>query len=298
MAKEYTMIEVSRRSFLQLSSMAAASGSVRAGWWSAVAPIGVQLYTVRNEVMTDLPGTLASIRKIGFSMVESFAGMHARPAKELRSMVEDAGLKLPSAHFAYDTLEPQLEYAHDLGVSYMVCAMLPKTMWTRDGFKQAATGLNKVGALAKAMKIKLCFHNHNFEFQPLPSVNNDVPPDPHDTGLKILLDNTDPALVGWEEDCYWVAEGGQDPLTVLQKNKSRVAMLHLKDRRADAVVTYAPGKPAQYFTEIGTGTIDWGPIVKIARNAGKPMFIEQDTTAMPALDSLALSYKNLQKYLA
>ncbi len=292
------MIEIGRRSFLQLSLMAAASGSVRAGRWDTLAPIGVQLYTVRNEVMTDLPGTLASIRKIGFTMVESFAGMHSRPAKELRSMVDDAGLKLPSAHFAYDTLESQLEYAHDLGLSYMVCAMLPRPMWNRDGFNQAATDLNKVGALAKAMKIKLCFHNHNFEFQPLPSVNNDAPADPHNTGLKILLDNTDPALVGWEEDCYWVAEGGQDSLTVLQKNENRVAMLHLKDRKADALVTYAPGKPAQSFTEIGTGTIDWGPIVGIARSAGKPMFIEQDTTAIPALESLALSYKNLQRYLA
>jgi sugar phosphate isomerase/epimerase len=259
--------------------------------------VGAQLYTVHKEVMTDLPGTLAAIKKIGFQMVESFPAMHTRPAKELRAMVEDAGLKIPSAHFAYDTLEAQLDYAQDLGVSYMVCAMLPIPLRTRDGFTQAAAQFNRVGALAKARKMELCFHNHNFEFQPLPPGSADTPADAKGTGLKILLEKTDPALVGWEEDCYWVAQAGEDPLTLLEKYRRQVAMLHLKDRKAEATTTFVQAKTSQFFTEIGTGTIDWGPIVKIARISGMPMFIEQDLTTLPALESLALSYKNLQKYL-
>jgi sugar phosphate isomerase/epimerase len=277
--------------------MAAASGITRAGWCSSSTPIGAQLFTVRKEAMIDLPGTLAAIRKIGFSMVESFAGLHTRPAKELRTMVEDAGLRLPSAHFAYDSLEAQVQYAHDLGVSYMVCAMLPRPMWNREGFTQAAAEFNKVGAMAKAAKIKLCFHNHNFEFAPLAPLVTSAAPDPQDDGLNILLAATDPDLVGWEEDCYWVAEGGQDPLAMLRLHDNRVAMLHLKDRTANASVTYAPGKAAQFFAEIGTGTIDWKPILQIAERTGKPMFVEQDVTSMPAIESLALSYMNLRKYL-
>jgi len=261
-------------------------------------PVGAQLYTLHKEVMTDLPGTLAALKKIGFQMVETFSGMHTRPARELRGMVEDAGLALPSAHFAFDTLEAQLDYAHDLGVSYMVCAMLPKPDQNRDGFIKAAASFNAVGAKAKAMNIQLAFHNHNFEFQPLPPVAAGAAADPADIGLKILLDRTDPSLVSWEEDCYWVAQGGLNPLDLLQKYNARIPLLHLKDRTADAATTYTPGKGAQFFTEIGTGTIDWTPIVKIGQHGGKLMFIEQDTTVMPAIDSLALSYKNLQKYLA
>jgi sugar phosphate isomerase/epimerase len=247
--------------------------------------------------MEDLPATLAALKKIGFQMVEAYSGMYTRPAKELRAMVEDAGLTLPSSHFAYDTLESQLDYAHDLGVSYMICAMLPKPYQNRDGFTKAAANFNLIGAKAKAINIRLGFHNHNFEFQPLAAGTDAAAPEAGDIGLKILLDQTDPALVSWEEDCYWVAQGGLNPLTLLEKYSARIPLLHLKDRTADATTTYAPGKNSQFFTEIGTGTIDWSPIVRLAQHSGKLMFIEQDMSKMPAIESLALSYKNLQKYL-
>jgi len=292
------MFESSRRSFLQLASLAAASTAVPSAWAGTTpAPIGVQLYTVHKEVTDDLPGTLAAIRKIGYTMVESFAPMHTRPAKELRKMVEDAGLTIPSGHFSYDGLEAQIDYAHELGVSYMVCSMLPRTMWTHDGFVQAAAEFNKVGALANQAKMRLCFHNHSYEFMPLPAAVGGTP-DPNDCGVKILLGQTDTAMLGWEEDCYWVAQGGQDPLAFLQKNSARINLLHLKDRKAGATPTTSiQMKGQQFFTEIGNGTIDWAPILKIARSTGKLMFVEQDTTEGPALDSLAVSYKNLQKYL-
>jgi sugar phosphate isomerase/epimerase len=297
------MIIANRRSFLRFGSMAAISATVPHGWCrTAPAPkavaVGAQLYTLHKEVMEDLPGALAALKKIGFQMVEGYSGMYTRPAKELRAMIEDAGLTLPSSHFAYDTLESQLDYAHDLGVTYMVCAMLPKPYQNRDGFAKAAATFNAVGAKAKSMNIKLGFHNHNFEFQPLPGATDGAATDSGDIGLKLLLDQTDPALVSWEEDCYWVAQGGLNPLTLLQKYSARIPMLHLKDRTADATTTYGPGKNSQFFTEIGTGTIDWSPIVRLAQSSGKLMFIEQDTTKMPAIESLAVSYKNLRKYLA
>jgi sugar phosphate isomerase/epimerase len=295
------MIIANRRSFLKFGSMAAVSAAFRPGWCSAPAPkpvpIGAQLYTLHKEVMEDLPGTLAALKKIGFQMVEGYPGMYTRPAKELRTMVEDAGLTLPSSHFAYDTLESQLDYAHDLGVSYMICAMLPKPYQNREGFTKAAATFNAIGAKTTTMNIKLGFHNHNFEFQPLLAATDGTVLDPGDIGLKILIDQTDPAFVSWEEDCYWVAQGGLKPLTLLEKYSARIPLLHLKDRTADAVTTYAPGKNSQFFTEIGTGTIDWTPIIKLAQRSGKLMFIEQDTTKMPAIESLAVSYKNLQKYL-
>ncbi|MEO6924466.1 MAG: sugar phosphate isomerase/epimerase [Bryocella sp.] len=295
-------MQQSRRSFVQLASAVAVSAGAPSllGEFPANKhiPLGVQLYTVRNELKDNLPGTLAAIKKIGYDMVEPYSGMYTRPAKELRAVIADAGLAVLSAHFTYDTLESMQEYAHDLGVRYMVCAMIPKPAQNRSGFLQAAAEFNKVGTSTKAMNIKLCFHNHNFEFKPQPATPGKETSSTDETGLALLLNHTDPALVSWEEDCYWVAQSGNDPLALLRKYKNRVDMLHLKDRKPDATNTFEPGKQSQFFTEIGTGTIDWAPIVKIAESSGKLMFVEQDTTTTPALESLAISYKNLRKYVA
>jgi len=252
-----------RRSFVQLSSAAAAS-FVRTGCSIGKAiPIGVQLFTLRKEVQTDLAGTLAAAKEIGFQTVETFSGMYQRPAADLRRTIEDAGPTVRSAHFAYDTLEASLDDVQELGATYVVCATLPKASWTSDSFRRAAEDFNIVGAKAKSMNLKLTFHNHNSEFQPLQvtgrnGLTSDI------TGLEILLDQTYSELVSWEEDCYWVAQGGQNPLVLLERYLKRVPLTHLKDRRANATVNYTPVKESQFYTEVGAGTIDWVPILKIA----------------------------------
>jgi len=286
-----------RRTFLSSISatalLVASRGLARAAT-VAVPTVGVQLYTLRGDLAKDLTGTLAGIRKIGITSVEGFPGVYARPAAEMRRIFDDHGLKCPSGHFGYDDLEQSLDYAQELGLSYLVCSAMPNERRNYSGFVQAATKFNAVGAKAKARGLKFAFHNHNFEFQPL------TPPGggPTTTGLSILLQGTDPALVHWEEDCYWVAQSGNDPLAFLKQYEKRVALLHLKDRMPTAQPNYVQGKAAQYFTEVGTGTISWPPILDVARTTGALMFIEQDTTTLPALESLAISYRNLQKYLA
>lgn len=281
-----------RRAFLQSLTAAGVVALTPPAWSMTKSPVGVQLFTLRTEVADDLPGTLAAVRKIGFQQVEAFAGMYALPAAELRKIIEDAGLTCPSAHFRYETLEDQLQYARELGVTYVVCAMLPKSLWSREGFIEAASRFNLLGSKAKSMGLKLAFHNHNFEFQQLPprgsaSVN----------GLTVLMQNTDPSLVSWEEDCYWVAQGGADPLALLKHYAQRIPLLHLKDRLPGAPVTFTPGKESQFFTEIGTGNLPWLSIVKAAQASDALLFIEQDATKVPPLESLAVSYRNLQRYL-
>ena len=108
-----------------------------------VRDIGVQLYTVRDEAERDLPSVLAAIRKIGYSEVETYWNVYSHPAPELRRMIEDHGLKVPSGHFNYDGLEGKLDYAKTLGVEYVICPMLPETMWfTLEGYKRAADQFN------------------------------------------------------------------------------------------------------------------------------------------------------------
>jgi sugar phosphate isomerase/epimerase len=289
-------LQFTRRSAARVISAATLLAATPAAWCATPPSIGVQLYTLRGELATDLPGTLAAVRKIGIEQVESFPALYARPAAELKSLFQSSGLTCPSGHFDYDKLEVSLDYAKALGLTYVVCSALPAAMRNPEGFARAAERFNIVGAKAKKMGMRLAFHNHNFEFlvpAPDPARPEDKPPA---MGLTTLLQETDPQLVSWEEDCYWVAQSGNDPLEFLKRYQQRVKLLHLKDRLPNAPVTFVQGKQSQFFTEVGTGTIAWPPILQVARKTGALLFIEQDVTAIPPLESLAISYRNLRAY--
>jgi sugar phosphate isomerase/epimerase len=252
-------------------------------------PLGVQLYTVRSLVQNDLPGTLKAIRKIGYRTVETFVAEYKMSAKDLRQAILDAGLIVPSAHFGYDDFESRFDYAKELGVEYVVCSSIPKTIAnSADGYKRGADQYNAWGEKAKSMGLKFGFHNHNAEFQDFGGV----------TGFDVLIKNTDPALVQWQMDCYWVAQAGRDPVAMLRQYGSRIQSLHLKDRKPNVPTSVETGPAAAHFTEVGNGTLDWVTILRLAaKNHVRYMYVEQDQTDRPPLESLQISYTNLVKFL-
>src|SRR5579864_7031267 len=144
---------LSRRKFVGLA--AAAVGSVAASQFSLggnvpVFPLGAQLYTVRKEAEADLPGVLRQIGAIGYREVETYWNVYSHPARELRQMIADAGVGVPSGHFDYTDLSDKFDYAKELGVKYMVCPILPEKMWNAlDDYKRAADQFNEWGAAAK-----------------------------------------------------------------------------------------------------------------------------------------------------
>lgn len=165
-----------RRRFLQLSITAAsglAVGRLATGRLLAstrrslgLQNIGVQLYTVRQEAGRDLPAVLEAIRKIGYTAVETYWDIYGHPAAELRRMIDDHGLRVPSGHFNYDGLESKIDYAKALGVEYVICPMLPESMWfTLDGYKRAADRFNVWGEKIQQAGMQFGFHNHNYEFR-------------------------------------------------------------------------------------------------------------------------------------
>ena len=255
----------------------------------AVRPLGVQLYTVRTLVQNDLPGTLQAIRKIGYRNVETYVAEYKTTAKDLRTAILDAGLTVPSAHFGYGDFESRFDYAKELGADYVVCASVPKTIAnSADGYKRGADQYNAWGAQAKKLGLRFGFHNHNAEFQEYGGV----------TGLEILMQNTDPALVQWQMDCYWVAQAGYDPVAMLRKYGHRMQSLHLKDRKPNVPTSVETGPDSAHFTEVGEGTLDWKTILSLADKAHLPyMFLEQDQTELPPLESVQISYTNLEKLL-
>lgn len=282
---------LSRREFLggAACGMAALALDPLAFAKSALPPLGVQLYTVRALVGNDLAGTLAAIRKIGYQTVETFVAEYRMPAKDLRDAIHQAGLIVPSAHFGYDDFGTRFDYAKELGVECVVCSSVPKRVGDSvDGFRRGADQYNAWGQQAKSMGLRFGFHNHNTEFQDFGGV----------TGFDVLMQHTDPALVAWQMDCYWVAQAGQDPVALMKKYGHRIQSLHLKDRKPNVPTSTDTGPQSAHFTEVGEGTLDWTAILRLARHDQTPyMYVEQDQTERPPLESLQISYNNIRKFL-
>jgi sugar phosphate isomerase/epimerase len=282
---------LTRRSFLK-TSLCVASGALAPQLWSASpVPIGLQLSSVRKRAQADLPGVLAKIKAIGYSEVETYWNLYNHPAKDLRRMIADAGLRVPSGHFDYGKVPRSFEYAHDLGVQYMVCPMLPSDVQNGrlDGFKRAADTFNRWGEQASQAGFRFGFHNHNYEFRKQGG----------QTGYDVLLAQTDPRLVWFELDCYWVAEAGFDPVTMIRKLGPRVKLQHIKDRLPGVAVSRELNTAAEHFTEVGTGTLDFLAIGAAARQVGvEHYFVEQDEISKPVYESLATSYRNASRILS
>ena len=279
-----------RREFLKVS-IAAVSGLATNKFAGAAAhrSLGAQLYTVRNEAERDLPSVLEAIHKIGYREVETYWNVYTHPAAELRSMIADQGLRVPSGHFDYAGLESKIEYAKTLGVDYMICPMLPENMWyTLDGFKRAADQLNIWGEKVRQAGMQLGFHNHNYEFRRFGDT----------TGFETMTKIADPKLVCLEMDCYWMVEAGEDPLRMFERYGNRIQLLHLKDRKPGFPTSQVKDAAAEHFTEVGSGTINWKPILAAAeKNGVKHFYAERDSGDLPPMQSLRISFQYLQRLI-
>jgi sugar phosphate isomerase/epimerase len=279
-----------RREFLK-RSIAAVSGLAVEKLTRGIThhPIGVQLYTVRDAAERDLPAVLDAVHKIGYQEVETYWNVYTHPAAELRRMIADHGLRVPSGHFDYAGLESKIEYAKTLGVDYMVCPMLPENMWyALDGFKRASDQLNIWGEKVRQAGMQLGFHNHNYEFRRFGET----------TGFEVMMKNTDPKLVCLEMDCYWIVEAGEDPLRMFERYGNRIKLLHLKDRKPGFPVSPAKDAAAEHFTEVGSGTINWkGILAEAEKNGVKHYYVERDSGDLPAMESLAVSFKYVQSLM-
>jgi sugar phosphate isomerase/epimerase len=298
-------MSITRRSFLECSSLAmiAAMSSVKtfaagAGTGPLGKPIGLQLYTVRDEANKDLVGTLKKLAAIGYREVET-AGFYGKSGKELRKLLADNGMTAPSAHSSMGEIQENMQKlvdgAAEVGAKYLVCAFpgLPAgvslasgdaiaSAITLDHWKWNAEQLNKLGELAKKAGLLAGYHNHNMEFR---SYNGVV-------AFDELLKSTDPSLVTIELDLAWVVTAGADPVAYLKKYADRISMLHVKDVRKDAVTTATELK--SQTVEVGRGKIDWKRIFAACDPQHlKHYFVEQENFTGSTLDAVRASYEYL-----
>ncbi len=241
-------------------------------------PIGVQLYTLRSLLPKDFDGTLAALRAIGYREVE-FAGYHGRTPRQVRAVLERTGLTAPASHVPFEALrdEPErvLDEAEAVGHRYLVVAWLDQAdRQSLRALVRTAAAFNRIGARAGARGLRFAYHNHDFEFA---RVGGRIPYD-------VLLDDTDPELVSFEMDLFWVAKGGADPLAYFERHPGRFPLVHVKDMAA-----------GQRMVEVGQGHIDWRRIFARRKRAGiEHFFVEHDEPADP-LASVRTSYDYLRK---
>jgi len=262
----------SRREFLQAVGAAGFAGSALAPAMQCATSrarrldrIGVQLYSVRTSMEDSVERTLERVAQIGYDEVE-FAGYFGRSPQQVRRILDDHELTAPSTHLQLDALESDWEANADLaaaiGHQYLVVASAPQdARSTLDDYHRLADRFNRVGERAKAAGLAFGYHNHAFEFAPLDG----------ETPYDILLGETDPALVTFEMDLYWITDGGADPLAYFRDHPGRFQLVHVKDRAADGTMT-----------AVGAGTIDFASIFARSAEAGiRHYFVEHDNSDDP-----------------
>jgi sugar phosphate isomerase/epimerase len=243
----------------------------------------IQLYTLRDLTAKDFAGTMKQVAALGYKFVEVAGYGNLGNAKAARKALDDAGLKATSGHYAIDLLEKNIEQvladAEVLGIDTVVCPFLPEDR-RRDakGYEATAKLLEQAGGALHQHGVMLAYHNHSFEFQKFGGKY----------GLDILYDNTAPHLLLAEIDVYWVQHGGVDPAEYINKLGDRVRLLHLKDMAAG---------PEKRFAPVGTGVIDFKPILAAAeKHSVRWGIVEQDQTyGTPPLGAIKTSLDNLRK---
>lgn len=241
---------------------------------------GLQLYTVRKEMLANPVQTLQKIAALGIKQLESASSekghYYGLKAKEMQNICKDLGMTLRSGHVALDkNWNKTLEEAAQSGQEYLIVSSLPTPGQTIDNYKSVAEQFNVAGDACKKLGIKFGYHNHDFEFEK-----------EKDTVLyDVLLDETLPNLVYMELDLGWVVATGNDPLYYFQQYQGRFPLWHLKDMDNRKKIS----------TEFGKGGL---PIKKIFDHAGqsglKYFFIEQEEYNMPPLDSIRYNLNYLK----
>lgn len=231
--------------------------------------LSLQLYTLRNQLADDEPGTLQRARDIGYRYVET--GGRGAATADYRKLLDDLGLAVSGIHAGIDQLETNLDQAIDeaktLGSPFLIVPWLDESR--RGNWADFGRQLSEIGAKVKAQGLTLAYHNHDFEFK------ND--------GLAELYAAADADTVKAELDVAWVGIGGADPTEWIERLSGRLPLIHLKD--------YDPAKQPVWQSG-GQGVIDWDSVLAAATAAGVEFgAVELDEYAGDPINAIRDSYR-------
>lgn len=239
----------------------------------------VQLYTLRKECEQDFPATLRKLGRMGWAGVET-AGLHGFAAETIAEVLREAGLKVAGMHISVERLRSDAENvkaeATLLGTKRLICPSVPHEWRNEQGYIKLRAELNAAASELRADGFTVGFHNHAFEFETTVRGMD---------ALSYLIEPTDDNAVLAEIDVYWIKKAGYDPAAFIVPYSGRMPTVHLKDMSGDGRGVYA---------EIGTGIIDFAPLLLWGENNGVEWYVvEQDMCEGDPLDSVGRSLEHL-----
>jgi sugar phosphate isomerase/epimerase len=254
-------------------------------------PVGMELWTYREELKRDLPATLRLIRTLGFQTVET-ASFYGHSAAEFKKLLDEAGLRCTSLIASYDQLQKAMPAviadAQTLGVSYVLASWIPHSgALTEEQIHHAASDFNNWGEQLRGANLQFGYHPHGFEFVPTPT----------ETLFDVLARETNPQLVFFEMDTFWFAQAGADPVAYLERYPNRFRLLHLKDMARGTKRDTSGSAPEQASVALGQGQLRWSEILRQAARSGvSGYFIEDESPRAVAQVPLTLAYLKAIRY--
>lgn len=275
------MSDITRREAIgRLAALAALPSLTRATTVAPLERIGLAVFTVRPLLARDFERTMQAVAEIGYRDVDMYIHESRLKPRETRAVLHRVGLTCRSARVATPALyrgwDRSLDAANELGARWITLANVPyeERLILRD-WQELFDVFNRVGDEARRRRLTFCYHNHDFELQP---IEERIP-------LDLMMTATLHDLVKLQMDVYWMTKGGRDPVAEITRLGSRVASLHLKDMDRT---------PARGITTVGAGMIDFARVITAARNAGvEDFYVEEDGPRDP-MAAVRASYAHLK----
>lgn len=278
-------VSVQRRQLIKLGAAGLGLAAFPGAAFAQAKPeirVGLQLYTLRDMMAKDVPGVLKLVATLGYKELE-FAGYFGHSPQEIRKIIDGEGLSAPSSHVPLDLLRKGginrlIDTAQEVGHKYLVIPYLTEAQRgsSIDTYKKLAEECNEWGEVCNSQGLKLAYHNHYFDFQPVDGI------EPYD----VLLNEVDAKNMTMEMDLYWVIKAKKDPLNYFKQYPGRFTLWHIKDMDAQG-----------QFADVGTGTINFAAIFKARKQAGAGhFFVERDQTSDPLL-TIQQGYKAVSALL-
>ncbi len=284
-------MNLSRRSFLKTSGLFASGltvgslpflkASEKAN--QGISPFGLQLYTLRDVIVDDPQGTLGKVAGYGYKQIESYEGPQGMfwgmGNTGFKEFLSDHGMTAVSSHAnVFNDFERKVEQVAEIGMEYIVCPWIGP-QGSLDDYREMADRFNDLGRIANESGVRFAYHNHAYTFE---SQNGEMPQD-------ILMERTEPELVDFQLDIYWVEITGESSLDWIKKYPGRFTSSHVKDM--------TKGDDPE-STILGTGVIDFPSILRVAKENGMKYFIVEqeaytDTTPLDAVRENAGYMKRL-----
>lgn len=248
---------------LSLSSIAA--NALAADFFASpnkIKAFGLQLYTLRDIIDNDPKAVLKDVASFGYKQIESYEGKDGMfwgmTNKEFKAYMDELGMSIISSHCDINKdFERKAAEAAEIGMKYLLSPWIGPQK-SLDDYKRFADTFNEKGKICKANGIRFAYHNHDYSFK---QQDGQYPQD-------IMMKNTDPALVDFEMDMYWVVTAGADVVEWLEKYPNRFKLCHVKDREKGADPNNQDAS-----CDLGKGSIDYGKILQVAKKKGVYYYI-------------------------